>query len=281
MFDHISGYKFIELTELPTLQTQLQVLCERLELLGTVLLSPEGINVMLAGTQQHIEIFEQTLKQDHRFADCWFKHSYSFIKPFHELKIKIKAEIITFGVPQANPNHRRGQYITPKELQRWYEQQRDFIVLDTRNHFEYRFGAFDRAQSLNLKSFSELPTLLAAEPLAKHKPVVTYCTGGVRCEKAALLLEHDGFTEVYQLEGGILNYFAQCGGAHYHGECFVFDDRIAVDAKLAPTGTVQCKNCFGPVTREQQQSLDYVAGQVCPSCLSSPSSGDNHVVCAC
>jgi predicted sulfurtransferase len=267
MFENISGYKFVVLENLPQLQTQLKNLCERLHLKGTILLSTEGINVMLAGQWNDIIEFEKEVKLDDRFSNFWFKHSQSQISPFDFLKIRIKPEIITFCVPDANPNNKQGNYLEPIELKSWYENGKDFVILDTRNQFEIEFGAFDNAKSLRLDSFTDLPEALEAHSFDKSKPIVTYCTGGVRCEKATLLLEKMGFNDVYQLEGGILNYFEQCGGDYYNGECFVFDNRIAIDPTLRETGTLQCSTCFGPVTREHQNSREYVPGEHCPRCF--------------
>jgi UPF0176 protein len=140
-------------------------------------------------------------------------------------------------------------------------------VLDTRNDYEVRFGTFEQAEHFQLADFSDFPAATAA--IQEKKPVVMFCTGGIRCEKAAVYLLSAGFPEVYQLDGGILNYFSEVGGAHYSGECFVFDQRISVNPQLQETGTLQCVACQGPVSKEQQASSDFVAGVSCPVCVSA------------
>lgn len=254
LYDNISGYKFVELTDLYGLQSRLKKTCQGLSLLGTILLSEEGINVMLAGEKEKIAEFEAWMKDDPRFSDVWFKHSLSETRPFDLLKVRIKPEIITMRTKGLGFEGDPLKYISPTQLKRWYDDQKDFIILDTRNEFEIKFGRFKNAISVNLESFSEFPEALSQlSEEDKLKPVVTYCTGGVRCEKAAPYMEKLGFKDVYQLEGGIINYFEHCHEDYWDGECFVFDNRVSVDGQLQETGTKQCQTCFGPVTADEAQ----------------------------
>lgn len=256
-YENISGYKFIHLDDLYGLQSLLKKECQALGLLGTILLSEEGINVMLAGAKDTIERFEAWLRLDARFSDIWFKHSVCENAPFEYLKVRIKPEIITMRCEGIDPTAEESRYISPEELRTWYDTGKKFIILDTRNNFEIEFGKFKNAKLINLKSFTDIVTALSQFTDEERKmPIVTYCTGGVRCEKAAPLMDSMGFYDVYQLEGGILNYFEKCEDAHWEGECFVFDHRVAIDGQLRETGTLQCKDCYGPI--KQSASVAHV-----------------------
>jgi UPF0176 protein len=253
---NIAGYKFIPLTDLSELRSELLQKCNNLQLKGTILLSSEGVNMSLAATPNSINEFKSLLKQDARFADISFRESVSDNVPFKFMRIKLKKEIITMKRPEVRAEEHRAPSLSPQELKRWYDEKRPMTVLDTRNDYEYRFGSFRDAINLGIDDFSDFPK--AAEQVSKDQPVVMFCTGGIRCEKAALHLLNAGYPEVYQLEGGILNYFAEVGGDYYDGECFVFDQRISLDANLQVTGTGQCTVCEGPIKPEAQG--------VCPKC---------------
>jgi len=242
---NIAGYKFIELSDLPALQASLLARADRLQIKGTILLSFEGINISLAGVPEAITAFLTETQTDERFADMTFRESLSSFQPFERLKVKIKKEIITLRQPQIRPEEAAAPAISAQEFQQWLDQNRDITILDTRNDYEMQFGTFRNAVNLHMKDFSEFPQVIDQVP--RDKPIVMFCTGGIRCEKAALVMQEAGFPEVYQLEGGILKYFAETGGKHYEGECFVFDQRVAVDVNLQPAGTKQCVTCQGPI----------------------------------
>jgi UPF0176 protein len=261
---NIAGYKFIPLNQISVLRERLLNHCTVLGCKGTILLSAEGININLAGLPESIAAIKEFLRQDERFADLTYRESFSRQQPFNFMKVKIKKEIITLGVAEVKPTEQRAPGITPTQLKNWLDEQRDITLLDTRNGYEVRFGTFNNAMHCNLSDFGDFPEYVATLP--KEKTVVMFCTGGIRCEKAALHLLNAGFPEVLQLEGGILNYFAEVGGEHYHGECFVFDQRIAVNANLAETGTAQCLVCQGPVTIEEQKLASYETTVSCPVC---------------
>jgi UPF0176 protein len=231
-FLNIAAYKFITLTELAGLRLTLKSLAEENQLRGTILLSKEGINLMLTGLPESIINFKNSLGQDIRFADLTYKESTADEQTYNRLLVKIKKEIIAFGIPSVNVIHQKAPYLEPRELKKWLDEKKDIVFLDARNTYEVEAGTFTQAAHLNIQHFRDFPE--AAKNLAlnlKEKTVVTFCTGGIRCEKAALLLQHYGFKHVYQLEGGILNYFAACGSAHFEGKCFVFDKRTSLTAR--------------------------------------------------
>jgi UPF0176 protein len=242
---NIAGYQFIPLSDLSSLRNELEKKCRALLLKGTILLGAEGINLSLAGAPEHIHAFKADFLQDVRFCHMTFRESESAIQPFKRMKVKIKKEIITMGEPTVRPEMVRAPSISPKELKTWLDEARDITILDTRNDYEVQFGTFEGAVNLHLNDFGEFPK--ASETVNRDKPVVMFCTGGIRCEKAALHLLNTGFQHVYQLEGGILNYFKEVGGEHYQGDCFVFDERIAVNAELKEAYVMQCSHCNGPV----------------------------------
>lgn len=223
---NIAGYKFINLSDLPILQQSLMDCCAQQGIKGTILLSEEGINMSLAGTETAIKTFRTFLQHDQRLADLSFHEFYSSTQPFRLLKVKIKKEIVTMRQPMIKATEGRAPSLAPKVLKQWLDEKRDFTLLDTRNEFEVAMGTFNGATNLHINSFSEFPQ--AIDPIDKHKPVVMFCTGGIRCEKAALYMIDQGYAEVYQLDTGILGYFKQVGADHYTGDCFVFDDRISV-----------------------------------------------------
>jgi UPF0176 protein len=232
---NIAGYKFITLTALSELQTSFLEKCRALSLKGTILLSAEGINITLSGEFSQITAFKDSLLQDERFADITFRESLSETVSFKRLKIKLKNEIITLRRPEVRPENERAPSISPEEFKQWLDENRDITILDTRNDYEVKLGTFDNAINLHIGDFSEFPK--AAEAINRDKPVVMFCTGGIRCEKAGIHLLNAGFPNVYQLEGGILNYFTRVGSAHYHGDCFVFDERVALNPKLEASNT--------------------------------------------
>lgn len=252
MIQNIAGYKFVSLDNLSELRGALLEQCSLLGIKGTILLSMEGINISLAGMGEAIQAFKSELKQDTRFADMTFRESFSAEQPFRRMKVKLRNEIITIRRPELKPEESPAPSISPHMFKQWLDEKRDMVVLDTRNDYEFEFGTFVNATHLGLKDFSEFPE--KTQTLPKDKPIVMFCTGGIRCEKAAVHLLNQGFEEVYQLQGGILNYFTEVGGEHYQGECFVFDGRLALDSQLQVTGTLQCEKCQGPIKQTETHS---------------------------
>jgi UPF0176 protein len=234
-FINLAGYKFVALDGLDDLKARLERRCHELALKGTILLSFEGINVVLAGSVEATKNFQASIQADPRFADLRFKRSVSAYQPFDRMRVKVKKEIITLRMPGVDPAKARAPAIAPAELKRWLDEGREVVLLDTRNAFEVDAGTFDNAMDLRLGSFGQFAQ--AAErldPSLRDKTVVTFCTGGIRCEKAAPVLIGKGFRNVFQLDGGILHYFEECGDAHFKGRCFVFDQRVTLDGNLQP-----------------------------------------------
>ena len=237
---NVSAYKFVSLDDIETLRPRLRKHAVEMGMKGTILLTPEGINLFIAGEQAMVKRFLEHLMADARFAGLETKLSWSEDQPFNRILVKAKREIITLRRPDVDPSLAPAPRIEPEKLKQWLDEGREVLLLDTRNQFEVALGTFDNASDLKLKSFSEMSAALPAiDARWKNKPVVTFCTGGIRCEKAAPLLIKEGYSEVYQLDGGILKYFERCGGAHYRGECFVFDQRVALGPDLQPTGTAE------------------------------------------
>lgn len=238
---NIAAYRFVDLDALDTLREQIHAQAQALALRGTVLLAPEGINLFLAGTAQAIDAFLQWLRSDTRFADLPVKVSHSDTVPFQRLRVRIKREIIRMDHPDIRPSAGRAAGVSPATLHAWLKDGRDaagreVVLLDTRNGFEVDAGTFTGAVDMRIARFTQFPEAVQAQREAlAGKTVVTFCTGGIRCEKAALYMTQAGFEHVYQLEGGILQYFEDTDGAGFTGECFVFDERIGVDAALTPT----------------------------------------------
>lgn len=264
---NVAAYKFVALDELPALRARLRERAEELELRGTILLSPEGLNLFIAGAESAVERLLDELISDPRLGELNIKRSWSREQPFNRMLVKIKKEIIAFGDFGIDPVNRPAPRVSAKELKAWLDAGREVVLLDTRNDYEVKLGTFSGARDFNIRHFRDF-TSAAREQAADlaDKTVVTFCTGGIRCEKAAPFLIENGYKHVYQLDGGILAYFEQCGGAHYAGECFVFDRRVALDPNLEETGTVQCFNCLSPLALEEQQSPAYVPDVSCPYC---------------
>jgi len=243
---NISAYRFVALPDAPALRDTLWARADQRQLKGTVLLAEEGINLFLAGSAEAVHAWVAELEADPRFAKLSPKESWSEQQPFKRLKVKLKHEIIRMDCPQIRPDRaERAPAVDAPTLKRWLDQGHDdagrpLKLLDTRNAFEVDHGAFDGALDWRISKFTEFPAALDAHRAAfQGHTVVSYCTGGIRCEKAALLMqERLPDTPVYQLEGGILKYFELSGGAHYHGGCFVFDERetLAPDLSAARLG---------------------------------------------
>ena len=236
---NISAYLFTPLTSPEAWRAQCHDQASSRQLKGTILIAPEGINLFLAGQPEQLEGFLQWLRAQDGMAGLGGKKSWSAEQPFGKLLVKVKREIIRMNHPTIAPAQGRAPAVSPADLQRWLDQGHDdqgqaLVMLDTRNAFEVGHGKFAGALDWGLDKFSEFPQA-AQEHLAdlQGKTVVSYCTGGIRCEKAAIYLRELGLTEVYQLDGGILQYFEDTGGAHFEGDCFVFDERVALAPDLS------------------------------------------------
>lgn len=235
---NIAAYKFVDLGDRSELQPQLRSSCEALGIKGTILLAEEGINLFLAGPEPAVRTLLAELRADPRFADLYAKESWSQTVPFKRLFVKLKREIIRMDHPTIRPVNGRAPSVDAVTLARWLDAGFDdsgkpVVMLDTRNAFEVDHGTFEGTIDWRINKFTEFPQALQAHRQElEGKTVVSFCTGGIRCEKAAIYMHEIGLTDVYQLEGGILQYFEDVGGAHYRGECFVFDERESLDPTL-------------------------------------------------
>ena len=240
---NISAYKFVALPDAMALRSSLLERALGLQLKGTILLAEEGINLVLAGSGEAVRGFVAQLHADARFADLVPKESWSPHQPFKKMRVKVKREIIRMNHPTIQPIAGRAPAVDALTVKRWLDngvddRGRAVVTLDTRNAFEVDHGTFEGAIDWRINKFTEFPqALLNHKAELQGKTVVSFCTGGIRCEKAAIFMREAGLENVYQLEGGILKYFEEAGGAHYNGSCFVFDEREALRADLSITKT--------------------------------------------
>lgn len=240
MLLNIAAYHFVPIDDPAGVADFVRAQADAADLRGTVLVAGEGINLFLAGPDAAIHGFLDALRAQPGFADLVVKFSHSQRQPFARLKVKVKAEIISFRRENASPLTGRAPAVAPPTLARWLDQGHDdegkpVVMLDTRNREEFGYGTFANALTLPIDNFTDLPQALEPHRDAlRDATVVSFCTGGIRCEKAALWMHADGMSNVLQLDGGILGYFEQVGGRHYDGRCFVFDERVALDPELQP-----------------------------------------------
>lgn len=247
---NLSGYRFVHLDELLQLQHDMKSALSSIGVQGSVMLASEGINISLAGTREQVNDVRRWLDRDPRLADLWLKETRSAQVPYRRLRVRRRIEIIAFDGQDSErlqADRPEAPVIAPQELARWLDEGRDITLLDTRNDYEIVSGTFAQAEHLDIKHFrhfkAAVESALEAGTLDPDKPMVTYCTGGIRCEKAAPWLLENGFREVYQVDGGLINYFQSCGARHWQGDCFVFDDRVELTPELQPTGAGLCDHC--------------------------------------
>ena len=265
---NIAGYKFEPLVNPINLVSLYQKKCDELELKGTMLISKNGINFSLAGTQQATDTIIAFLEEDNRFLNIPLKVTYSETQPFRRMKVRLKKEIISLGRKDINPRELTGERISPQDLKNLLDNKEDVLVLDTRNEYETRVGKFENAIDLNLDTFRDFPEAIESLPEEyKDKQIVMYCTGGIRCEKASAVMMKAGFVDVKQLEGGVLDYFRETGGAYWEGDCFVFDERVALDTDLNETDYIYCYICREPLSAEEKASPDFKINEYCPYCI--------------
>lgn len=268
---NVSTYKFVRLDRLSERKLELKTLADSLHLKGTILLSPEGINIFLSGSPQSVYKFFEQLHYDPLFADIQPKESFSPSQPFRRMLVRLKKEIIAFGIAEIQPDRRTSPKLKAPELKRWLDEERDVVLLDTRNDYEIELGTFQNAKDLQIHHFREFPDAISRLPDEyKNKTIVMFCTGGIRCEKAGPMMQQAGYKNVYQLDGGILKYFEEVGGDHWDGDCFVFDNRVALNPQLQPTGDQLCFACQSVLRMEELKSPLYRLGQYCPHCYLSP-----------
>src|SRR3989338_9102871 len=240
----ISFYKYAALENPEQLRDQLREYCQKNQILGRILVGKEGLNGAVCGKKELIKNFKQLLKQNKFFSNLTFREQDHKENAYHKLVVKVRDEICAFGA-EVDVVKNKGQHLPPQQLKEWYEQNEDFVIVDARNEYEFDVGRFKNAVKLPIKNFREFPetALKQLEPL-KDKKIVLYCTGGIRCEKASAYLKEQGFLQVYQIEGGIINYVNQFPETFWEGGLFVFDDRLVSDIGQAITSCTFCeKDC--------------------------------------
>ena len=264
-------YKFVKLHNYTELRDPIQARCIALGITGTLLLAEEGINGTIAGTRPNIDAILAYLRNDARLADLPHKESLAEVDPFYRMKVKIKKEIVTMGVPNIDPTELVGKYVKPEDWNALISDP-DVLLVDTRNDYEVDVGTFEGAVNPHITTFREFPDYVKKHFDAKKQPrVAMFCTGGIRCEKASAYMLQQGFDEVYHLQGGILKYLETVPAEEslWQGECFVFDQRVAVGQGLHPGHYELCYGCSRPITREEKNSAKYQAGISCPHCYDS------------
>jgi UPF0176 protein len=264
-------YKFADLPDFEAIIPPLKALCDLHKVKGTLLLASEGINGTIAGTREGIDAVLSYLHSDERLKDIEHKESFASEQPFYRMKVRPKKEIVTLGVPGVNPGKKVGTYVSPEA---WNELISDpeVVVIDTRNDYEYGIGTFRGAINPNTETFRQFPEFVAKNlNPAHHKKVAMFCTGGIRCEKASSYMLEQGFETVYHLQGGILKYLENVPADEslWDGECFVFDNRVAVKHGLEEGEFDLCHGCRHPISLQDKESSKYIPGVACPHCLDS------------
>ena len=256
---NIAGYQFTPIDNVDKVFEDTQSICSHTHIKGNIFISPEGINLGLASTQSDIDYFLQKLNSLCGLNNLLLNTTYSDFIPFNRLLIKIRSELVpTTPLPEdhpsaepnkpilkeVDPNGCKAQYISVDELKQWLDQGKEITLLDMRNTFEVDLGSFENATHFNMRNFRDIIQLEDKfKQIPKDKPLVTFCTGGIRCEKGANIMAQNGFDQVFQLEGGIIKYIEKYKDKHWRGECFVFDDRVCLDKDLQPSDTKICRHC--------------------------------------
>lgn len=235
----ISFYKYAALENPELLRNQLREYCQNNQILGRILIGKEGINGAVSGEKEQIEPFKQFLKQNQLFSNLTFREQDCPQNAYHKLVVKVRNEICAFGA-EVDVVKNKGKLLPPTELKEWYEKNEDFVIVDARNKYEFEVGRFKNAVNLNINNFRQFPKAAKQLESLKDKKIVLYCTGGIRCEKASAYLKKQGFPNVYQIEGGIINYVNQFPNTFWEGGLFVFDDRLVSDVGEPITF---CKHC--------------------------------------
>jgi UPF0176 protein len=261
-------YKFANLSDLKVKRQQILAWCQSQEVKGSIILAEEGINGTIAGTEKAIASVLTNLRSLPNLTDLEHKESTAQKLPFVRLKVKIKAEIVTLGLPEVNPSQQVGTYVDPQD---WNQVIGDpeVVVIDTRNDYEVEIGSFKRAKNPHTQAFREFPEYIAQNLNPQENPkVAMFCTGGIRCEKASSYLLSQGFKEVYHLKGGILKYLEKVSPEEsmWEGECFVFDERVAVKEGLELGSHELCYGCGHPISEADKNSPHYESNISCPHC---------------
>lgn len=241
-------YKFISIKDPVVFKIFLEDLAEKTETIGLIIIGHEGINsTVVSKSQQNLQQFKSEVLKELNLKELLFKDSTASRPPFRRFKVKIRKEIVTLGTPELIPNDEKNNHLSPQEWNQVLKSEQEILIIDTRNWYETKIGTFKNAVNPRTDQFSEFPKFMEENAYDKNKKVLIFCTGGIRCERGILELQRQGFTDVYQLEGGILNYLKEFSNDQFEGECFVFDHRVAVDQKLKPTEKYDlCPHCGQP-----------------------------------
>ncbi|QDK37900.1 rhodanese domain-containing protein [Bdellovibrio sp. NC01] len=241
-------YKFLKLANPEQVQKDLENKAEELNVKGLVILGHEGYNsTVSASSQESFEQWKQFVREYFNQPDQFYKDSYSEKAPFRRFKVKIREEIVTTGIPEMMPPEGINHHLTPTEWNKVLKEEKDYVMIDTRNWYEYKIGTFKGALNPNIEKFTDFPQYIEAQGISKDKKMLIFCTGGIRCEKGILELQKQGYNNVFQLDGGIINYLNEYPNDQYEGECFVFDHRVALDQNLQPsTKYGLCPHCGQP-----------------------------------
>jgi len=265
-------YLFVDLPDCAQFKAPLQALCEAEQVKGLILLAPEGINSTIAGPAQGVHAVLAWLRGQTPFAQLQHKESWADKAPFRRMRVRIKKEIVTMGVPGLRPESQGGRYVSAQDWNALIADP-DVLLVDTRNDYEVELGSFEGAINPGIHNFAQLPAWLAAQGLidpAKPRKVAMFCTGGIRCEKSTALLRSQGLQEVYHLEGGILKYLETVAPAvsRWQGACFVFDERVSVAHGVQAGNHQLCRCCRQPLPPGALESIQYEPGVSCPRCFS-------------
>ncbi|MBT1451951.1 rhodanese-related sulfurtransferase [Glaciecola sp. XM2] len=266
-------YKFVTLEDYQSMREPLRAFMETHNIKGTILLALEGLNGTVSGESKSIDALLEYLNNDPRIRPISHKQSWHEEQPFYRTKVKLKKEIVTMGVEGIDPRKTAGTYVKPEQWNALISDP-EVTLIDTRNDYEIEIGTFKGAINPKTESFREFPEYVAKTLDPKqHKKVAMFCTGGIRCEKSTAYLKEQGFDEVYHLEGGILQYLEDMPeeNSMWEGDCFVFDNRVAVNHSLDKSHYDQCYGCRLPITQEDKQSDKYEAGVTCPKCFGTHS----------
>ena len=264
-------YKFAPLADLERMRDDVARACKNNNICGTLLLAHEGINGTIAGSRQGIDALLSFLRSYPPLKDLEHKESYAEGEPFYRMKVRIKKEIVTIGIPEVNPNEIVGTYLNPEEGNKVISEP-DTILIDTRNDYEVKVGTFKGAINPQTDTFRAFPDYVQKHfDNQKHKKVAMFCTGGIRCEKASAYMKKLGFEEVYHLKGGILKYLEDMPQEKslWEGECFVFDQRVTVKHGLELGSYELCPSCRHPLSAADKNDPRFIEGVACPHCHDS------------
>ena len=261
-------YRFKNLKYIKSIKTKLDKLYKNKSVLGTVLIANEGINGTISGSKKNLESFIHDMKKCTKIRKLSLKVSENQFIPFYKFKIRLKKEIVTIGDRSIKPEKITGTHISPKKWDKIIENNK-YLIIDTRNKYEVEIGSFKNAINPKTKSFSDFPKFIEKSKINKKRPIAMFCTGGIRCEKASTYLLKNGYKNILQLDGGILNYLEYKKNKknnYWQGECFVFDNRIAVNTNLIKGSYEQCYGCRHPITKSEMKLKSYTKGVSCKYC---------------